>query len=119
MDKTRIEELMQKGKLTAEDRTEIREAAEAAGIPVNVKQGCRRCYEKLLTALYERENPVAAVSLDGYMLRDVNATFRVFGSNVLYSNSTIGDLRVGGLHPSVLSTHFIKTNTGEEVDDVL
>lgn len=116
MDKKHIEELLMKGTLTREERAEIRSEAEKRGISVKVKQGCRTCYEKLLTALYESENPKAAVSIDGYMLRNVNAAFRVFGSQVVYSNATIGDMEVGNLPPAVLSAHFVKSYTGEETE---
>jgi len=117
MEIERIEELLQKGRLTAEERAEVRREAEKQGIPVVVKQGCKTCYEKLLTALYEAANPKAAVSVDGYMLRNVRAAFKVFGSDVVYSNATIGDMEVGGLPPAVLAAHFVKSYTGDITEE--
>ena len=106
MDKKRIEELMMKSTLTRQERDEIRTAARDAGVRVEFKQACRRCYEKALTALYELEGGERAVSLDGYSFRRRGAAFLLQGT--LYSEATLPGRTVGKLHPDVVKRYFIK-----------
>lgn len=108
MDTRDIEILINKPRLTAEDKKAIRKAADEAGMEYVVKQGCRDCYDKLLLRLYEAKGGCseANVSLDGYRFRDTKRSFRA--GNVVYSNETIAGLRVGHLHPVIIKSNFVK-----------
>lgn len=107
MDTREIENLINKPRLTSEDKKAIRKAADEAGIEYVVKQGCRDCYDKLLLRLYEANGGSEAnVSLDGYRFRDTKRSFRA--GNVVYSNETISGLRVGHLHPVIIKSNFVK-----------
>lgn len=102
-----IENLINKPRLTAEDKKAIRKAADEAGIEYVVKNGCRDCYDKLLLRLFEAKGGGEAnVSLDGYRFRDARRSFRHNG--IVYSNETIAGLRVGHLHPVIIKSNFVK-----------
>lgn len=107
MDTREIENLINKSRLTAEDKKAIRKAADEAGIEYVVRQGCRNCYERLLLRLYEAKGGGEAnVSIDGYRFRDTKRSFRHNG--IVYSNETISGLRVGHLHPVIINSNFVK-----------
>ena len=107
MDARDIEILINKTRLTAEDKKAIRKAADEEGLDYVVRQGCRNCYDKLLLRLYESKGGGEAnVSLDGYRFRDARRSFRHNG--IVYSNETIAGLRVGHLHPVIIKSNFVK-----------
>ena len=107
MDARDIEILINKTRLTAEDKKAIRKAADEEGLDYVVRQGCRNCYDKLLLRLYEAKGGGEAnVSLDGYRFRDARRSFRHNG--IVYSNETIAGLRVGHLHPVIIKSNFVK-----------
>lgn len=107
MDTRDIEILINKSRLTADDKKAIRKAADDEGLEYVVRQGCRNCYDKLLLRLYEAKGGGEAnVSLDGYRFRDVLRSFRHNG--IVYSNETIAGLRVGHLHPVIIKSNFVK-----------
>ena len=107
MDARDIEILINKTRLTVEDKKAIRKAADDEGLEYVVRQGCRNCYEKLLLRLYEAKGGGEAnVSLDGYRFRDARRSFRHNG--IVYSNETIAGLRVGHLHPVIIKSNFVK-----------
>lgn len=107
MDARDIEILINKSRLTAEDKKAIRKAADEEGLEYVVRQGCRNCYDKLLLRLYESKGGGEAnVSLDGYRFRDARRSFRHNG--IVYSNETIAGLRVGHLHPVIIKSNFVK-----------
>lgn len=110
MEKGRIERLLNKARLTADDRAEIRREADGMGITYTVKKGCRKCYERILLKMYEAMTEVpASVSLDGWSLKDTRQSFRVGGK--LYNNETIKTMRIGILHPLVLNRFFVKVES--------
>lgn len=107
MDARDIEILINKPRLTADDKKAIRKAADDEGIEYVVRQGCRDCYDKLLLRLYEANGGGEAnVSLDGYRFRDTRRSFRHNG--IVYSNETIAGLRVGHMHPVIIKSNFVK-----------
>ena len=107
MDTRGIENLINKPRLTADEKKAIRKAADEEGLEYVVKQGCRDCYDRLLLKLYElKGGGEANVSLDGYRFRDTAKSFRA--GNVVYSNETISGLRVGHLHPVIIRSNFLK-----------
>lgn len=107
MDARDIEILINKSRLTAEDKKAIRKAADEEGLDYVVRQGCRNCYDKLLLRLYEAKGGGEAnVSIDGYRFRDTKRSFRHNG--IVYSNETISGLRVGHLHPVIINSNFVK-----------
>lgn len=107
MDARDIEILINKTRLTAEDKKAIRKAADEEGLEYVLRQGCRNCYDKLLLRLYEAKGGGEAnVSLDGYRFRDARRSFRHNG--IVYSNETIAGLRVGHLHPVIIKSNFVK-----------
>lgn len=107
MDTRDIEILINKPRLTAEDKKAIRKAADDEGFEYVVRQGCRDCYDKLLLRLYEAKGGGEAnVSLDGYRFRDTKRSF--LHNGIVYSNETIAGLRVGHLHPVIIKSNFVK-----------
>lgn len=107
MDTRDIEILINKTRLTADDKKAIRKAADDEGLEYVVRQGCRDCYDKLLLRLYEAKGGGEVnVSLDGYRFRDTKRSFRA--GNLVYSNETIAGLRVGHLHPVIIKSNFVK-----------
>lgn len=110
MERERIEKLLNKARLTADDRAEIRREADGMGIKYTVKKGCRKCYERILLKMYEAVTEMPAeVSLDGWSLKDPRQSFRVGGK--LYNNETIKTMRIGMMHPFVLNRFFTKVNS--------
>lgn len=103
---------MSKRSWSIEDRAEIKRAADEAGIPYTIRGNCRRCYEKILLALYELDEatPKIGISLDGWRLRTPSQAFRLQG--VLFDNRTIRSMEVGHLPAIVLRTLF--TREGDE-----
>lgn len=93
---------------TREMKAEIREAADALGLDYTIREGarCRECYDKLLVRIYEATEVDAAVSLDGWRLKDPRHSFRTFGGE-LWSNATIAGKEVGGLNPNIIEEYFI------------
>ena len=110
MERERIEKLLNKARLTADDRAEIRREADNMGISYTVKKGCRSCYERILLKMYDQmtQEP-ASVSIDGWSLKDTRQSFRVGGK--LYNNETIKAMRIGMLHPLVLNRFFVKVES--------
>lgn len=107
----RITELIDRKSLTPSERAEVLEAADAAGIKYTVKKGCRTCYETILLKLYESQAVTRNVSADGYRLKRVGYSFAIFGN--VYNNETITLLKVGNLHPMIVSTYFEKVEDGD------
>ena len=48
-----IERLIEKQRLTAEEKTAVKEEADRLGIAYTLKQGCRQCYDRLLLKIYD------------------------------------------------------------------
>ena len=106
MEIKRINELIEKPSLTAEEKKEIREAADAIGLEYTIKKGkfCRECYEKILLKLYELNQPEKNKSKDGYVLRNIRNAFRIGG--FLVNNSTISEIEVGKFNPAIINQLF-------------
>lgn len=115
MEQSRIEILIRKRTLSADEKKEITEAADALGIRYKLKRGCAKCYEELLLNIYERIEKTFNVSLDGYRLKDASKAFRAAG--VLVTNETIKEMNVGCLHEGVVSRYFVKTEETKETED--
>lgn len=109
MTEERINELIGKSSLTAEEKSEIREAADAAGIRYTIKKGCRTCYESILMRLYEAHDVEPSTSLDGYTLKRASISFRV-GTEIV-NNETVKGMNVGNLHRLILDTYFKPKNS--------
>lgn len=107
MNKEGIEYLINKGRLTDEDKSAITDAADALGITYTIRRNCRKCYDNILLKLYEKKSSEAArnVSIDGYALRNVSDDFIVCG--VRYNNVTIANLTVDGLNEVTKKQLFI------------
>lgn len=112
----RINELIARRTLTIEEREEIRNAADEAGIAYTVKRGCRTCYETILLKLYEANVRDLNMSLDGYKLRRAAFSFKI--GDTVYNNESIKDLSVGHLHPVIVSTYFVKVESDGTDGDV-
>ena len=99
---------MLKKSFTKEEKKEITEAADALGLEYVIKGGskCRECYDKLLVRIYEKTDVEAAVSLDGWRLKNPRESFRLMGQ--LWDNATLAEREVGNLHPHVLEIYFEK-----------
>lgn len=115
MEQQRIEYLIRKGVLSAEEKQEITDAADALGISYRIKKGCRKCYEEILLKIYERIEKQYNESIDGYRLKDASIAFRVAG--VLVTNETIKELNVSVLHESIVARYFVKTEEQKKTDD--
>ncbi|MCQ2319282.1 MAG: hypothetical protein MJZ90_10260 [Bacteroidales bacterium] len=101
-----IEYLINKGRLTDEDKSAINDAADALGITYTIRRNCRKCYDNILLKLYEKRREAARnVSIDGYALRNVSDDFIVRG--VRYNNVTIEKLTVDGLNELVKKQLFV------------
>lgn len=113
MTKERIEELIAKKRLTANERAEVRAAADELGIKYTIKQGCRTCYEKIMTAIYEKtDDGTRNISRDGWMLKRKDDNLRVMG--MVINDANISTLTIGNLHPAVLSQFFMRAQGKEE-----
>lgn len=112
-----IERLVEKQRLTAEDKAAVKAEADRLGIAYTLKQGCRQCWDKLLLKLYDahREEVTAAVSLDGYRLKNPMHGFRTYNGE-LFDNKTVAEKVVGKLHPSVVRDYFVKVETESETE---
>lgn len=108
---------MEKQRLTAEDKAAVKAEADRLGIAYTLKQGCRQCWDKLLLKLYDahREEVTAAVSLDGYRLKNPMHGFRTYNGE-LFDNKTVAEKVVGKLHPSVVRDYFVKVETESETE---
>lgn len=107
-----IERLVEKQRLTAEDKAAVKAEADRLGIAYNLKQGCRSCWDKLLLKLYDahREEVEAAVSVDGYRLKNPLHGFRTYNGE-LFDNTTVAGKVVGKLHPHIVREYFVKVET--------
>lgn len=112
-----IERLVEKQRLTAEDKAAVKAEADRLGIAYTLKQGCRSCYDKLLLKIYDahREEVAAAVSLDGYRLKNPLHGFRTYNGE-LFDNTTVTGKVVGKLHPHIVREYFVKVETETEAE---
>lgn len=112
-----IERLVEKQRLTAEDKAAVKAEADRLGIAYTLKQGCRQCWDKLLLKIYDayREEVAAAVSVDGYRLKNPLHGFRTYNGE-LFDNNTVAGKVVGKLHPAIVRDYFVKVETETETD---
>lgn len=112
-----IERLVEKQRLTAEDKAAVKAEADRLGIAYTLKKGCRSCYDKLLLKLYDahRDEVAAAVSLDGYCLKNPLHGFRTYNGE-LFDNNTVTGKVVGKLHPHIVREYFVKVETEAETE---
>jgi len=112
-----IERLIEKQRLTAEEKTAVKEEADRLGIAYTLKQGCRQCYDRLLLKIYDahREEVTVAVSLDGYRLKNPLHGFRTYNGE-LFDNTTVTAKVVGKLHPAIVREYFVKVETETETE---
>ena len=117
MELSEIERLIEKQRLTAEDKAAVRAEAERLGIAYTLKQGCRQCWDKLLLKIYDahREEVDAAVSLDGYRLKNPLHGFRTYNGE-LFDNTTITEKVVSKLHPHIVREYFVKVEVETETE---
>lgn len=117
MEINEIERLIEKQRLTAEDKAAVKAEADRLGIAYTLKQGCRSCYDKLLLKIYDahREEVTAAVSLDGYRLKNPLHGFRTYNGE-LFDNNTVAGKVVGKLHPHIVREYFVKVETKPETE---
>lgn len=115
MEINEIERLIEKKRLTAEDKAAVKAEADRLGIAYTLKQGCRSCYDKLLLKIYDahREEVAAAISVDGYRLKNPLHGFRTYNGE-LFDNNTVTDKVVGKLHPAIVREYFVKVETEQE-----
>ena len=113
-----IERLIEKQRLTAEDKAAVKAEADRLGIAYTLKQGCRQCWDKLLLKIYDahREEVAAAVSVDGYRLKNPLHGFRTYNGE-LFDNTTITDKVVGKLHPAIVREYFVKVEVKNETEN--
>lgn len=112
MELKEIERLIEKQRLTAEEKSAVKAEADRLGIAYNLKQGCRSCWDKLLLKLYDahREEVEATVSVDGYRLKNPLHGFRTYNGE-LFDNTTVAGKVVGKLHPAIVREYFVKVET--------
>lgn len=112
-----IEKLIEKQRLTVEDKAAVRAEADRIGIAYALKQGCRSCWDKLLLKIYDahREEVAAAVSMDGYRLKNPLHGFRTYNGE-LFDNATVAGKVVGKLHPNIVREYFVKVETETETE---
>ena len=115
MELKEIERLIEKQRLTAEDKAAVKAEADRLGIAYTLKQGCRSCYDKLLLKIYDahRDEVTAAVSVDGYRLKNPLHGFRTYNGE-LFDNNTVAGKVVGNLHPSIVREYFVKVEAETE-----
>ena len=113
-----IERLIEKQRLTAEDKAAVKAEADRLGIAYTLKQGCRQCWDKLLLKIYDahREEVAAAVSVDGYRLKNPLHGFRTYNGE-LFDNTTITGKVVGKLHPAIVREYFVKVEVKNETEN--
>ena len=112
-----IEKLIGKQRLTAEDKAAVKAEADRLGIAYTLKQGCRQCWDKLLLKIYDahREDAVAAISVDGYRLKNPLHGFRTYNGE-LFDNTTVAGKVVGKLHPAIVREYFVKVEVETETE---
>ena len=112
MELKEIERLIEKQRLTAEEKSAVKAEADRLGISYTLKQGCRQCWDNLLLKIYDehREEVTAAVSVDGYRLKNPLHGFRLY-SGELIDNTTIAGKVVGKLNPIIVREYFVKAET--------
>lgn len=112
MEVNEIERLIQKQRLSADEKASVKAEADRLGVAYTLKQGCRQCWDKLLLKLYDahREEVAAAVSLDGYRLKNPLHGFRTYNGE-LFDNTTVTGKVVGKLHPAIVRDYFVKVET--------
>lgn len=117
MELKEIERLIEKQRLTSEDKAAVKAEADRLGIAYTLKQGCRQCWDKLLLKIYDahREEVTAAVSVDGYRLKNPLHGFRTYNGE-LFDNNTVAGKVVGKLHPSIVREYFVKVETETETE---
>ena len=115
MELKEIERLIEKQRFTAEDKAAVKAEADRLGIAYTLKQGCRSCYDKLLLKIYDahRDEVTAAVSVDGYRLKNPLHGFRTYNGE-LFDNNTVAGKVVGNLHPHIVREYFVKAETETE-----
>lgn len=117
MELSEIERLIEKQRLTAEEKSAVKAEADRLGITYTLKQGCRQCWDKLLLKIYDlhRDEVSAAVSVDGYRLKNPLHGFRTY-SGEIFDNTTVTSKVVGKLNPIIVREYFVKveTETGTE-----
>ena len=113
-----IERLIEKQRLTAEDKAAVKAEADRLGIAYTLKQGCRQCWDKLLLKIYDahRDEVAAAVSLDGYRLKNPLHGFRTYNGE-LFDNTTVTGKVVGKLHPAIVREYFVKVEVKTETEN--
>lgn len=99
---------------TAEEKAEIREAADAAGVQYVIRERCRPCYEKILQQLYDLNPSERVESLDGWVLKSPRERFVLMG--VVWSNEVMATRRVQVLNPVVRDRFFEKARKDESGD---
>lgn len=117
MEVNEIERLIQKQRLSADEKASVKAEADRLGIAYTLKQGCRQCWDKLLLKLYDahREEVAAAVSLDGYRLKNPLHGFRTYNGE-LFDNTTVTGKVVGKLHPAIVREYFVKVEVKNETE---
>lgn len=101
-----IEYLINKGRLTDEDKSAITDAADDLGITYTIRRNCRKCYDNILLKMYDKRREAERnVSIDGYALNHVADDFIVCG--VRYNNVTIANLTVDGLNEITKKQLFV------------
>lgn len=117
MELKEIERLIAKNRLTRDEKAAVKAEADTLGIEYTLKQGCGSCWEKLLLKLYDahREEVAAAVSVDGYRLKNPLHGFRTYNGE-LFDNTTITGKVVGKLHPAIVRDYFVKVETETETE---
>lgn len=118
MELKEIERLIEKQRLTAEEKSAVKAEAERLGIAYTLKHGCRQCWDKLLLKIYDahRDEVTAAVSVDGYRLKNPLHGFRTYNGE-LFDNTTVTDKVVGKLHPSIVLEYFVKVEVKNETEN--
>ena len=115
MELKEIERLIEKQRLTSEEKSAVKAEADRLGITYTLKQGCRSCYDKLLLKIYDahRDEVEAAFSVDGYRLKNPLHGFRTYNGE-LFDNNTVTEKVVGKLHPHIVREYFVKVETETE-----
>ena len=115
MNQKRIYQLIEKAVLNDKEKQEIKNEAQRLGLNVSFRQGCRSCYETALLRIYEATVKNLNVSKDGYVMKRVTDSFRIGGTVV--NNESIKGMKVGMLHPHIVSTFFAKVEPKEAQEE--
>lgn len=103
-----LETIINKAKMTKEDKNLLRAEADRLGIEYVMKKGCKSCWDKLITKLYEAmRHDTLNVSADGYRFKRHGMGFRTHGGEV-YTNDNIRTKTVGKLNACIISSYFVK-----------